>query len=282
VKSRPYSYFLVDAILFEAKVLGQIENAAKGVAIEIIARPKAKDASDALSRFFAAYTSTQKVGILSKETASGKLSTEWQALLDGAASKPELIDMTPAISTLMAIKDEDELVSSLPPLVFFGANSPQKVAQVAATLTSTLLKHHVAPKLESILDKESKITHEMLSVQIETRLGSGEGKEAKGPDMKVWSKGKGLDKVCRPFVDLSFWFLRSTQVDWPSVEFCYPPIIVSKSSKSGYDLKYTVESSDDNIAHKGVFLVSFGMRYRSYCTNVGRTFIVDPNTVCFS
>lgn len=99
--------------LYKAKVLGQIENAAKGVAIEIIARPKGNDAADALSRFFAIYTSIQKVGILSKETASGKLSAEWQALLDGAASKPELVDMTPAISTLMAVKDEDELVSSL-------------------------------------------------------------------------------------------------------------------------------------------------------------------------
>lgn len=66
---------------------------------------------------------------------------------------------------------------------------------MAASLTSTLLKYHVSPKLESILDKESKITHEMLSAQIETRLGSGEGKDSKGPDMKVWSKGKGLENV---------------------------------------------------------------------------------------
>ncbi|KAJ3517783.1 hypothetical protein NLJ89_g277 [Agrocybe chaxingu] len=136
----------------------------------------------------------------------------------------------------------------------------QKCIQTAAALTSTLLKYHVAPKLESILDKESKITHDQLATQIEARLGSGEGKEARGPDVKVWSKGKGLDNV-----------------DWPSVEFCYPPIIISKSSKSGYDLRYTVESSEDNIAHKGVFLVAFGMRYKSYSTNVGRTFIVDPN-----
>ena len=51
-------------------------------------------------------------------------------------------------------------------------------------------------KLESILDKEAEITHDMLAAQIEARLGSGEGSSAKGPDMKVWSKGKGLDNVC--------------------------------------------------------------------------------------
>lgn len=37
----------------------------------------------------------------------------------------------------------------------------------------------------------------MLSAQIETRLGSGEAKDSKGPDMKVWSKGKGLESVSR-------------------------------------------------------------------------------------
>lgn len=119
----------------------------------------------------------------------------------------------------------------------------------------------------------------MFAAQIETRLGSGEGTSAKGPDMKVWSKMKGIEGVS---ISLQFSFDHShlNQVDFQSVEFCYPPIIISKSSKSGYDLRYTVESSEDNIAHKGVFLVAFGIRYKSYCTNVGRTFIVDPNAVC--
>lgn len=63
------------------------------------------------------------------------------------------------------------------------------------------------------------------------------------------------------------------------VEFCYPPIIISKSSKTGYDLRYTAQSTGDNIAHKGVLLVAFGLRYKSYSANVGRTFIVDPNPV---
>ncbi|KIM49314.1 hypothetical protein M413DRAFT_438502 [Hebeloma cylindrosporum] len=229
----------------KAKILSQIEKAAKDITVEILARPKSKDVpSDALPKFLDMYRSAKKVGSLIKEAPSGKLISEWQALVNDASQKPELVDMAPAISALLAVKDEEEL----------------RWTQTAASLISTLLKYHVAPKLESILDKESKITHEMLSAQIETRLGSGEGSSAKGPDMKVWSKGKGLENV-----------------DWSSVEFCYPPIIISKSSKSGYDLRYTVESSEDNIAHKGVFLVTFGIRYKSYSTNVGRTFIVDPN-----
>lgn len=88
------------------------------------------------------------------------------------------------------------LIPPLPPPL---ANSHhvcfQKAIQTASNLTSTLLKHHVAPRLEMILDKEAKISHELLSAQIEARLGSGEGSSAKGPDMKVWNKGKGLNDV---------------------------------------------------------------------------------------
>lgn len=67
--------------------------------------------------------------------------------------------------------------------------------RTAANLTSTLLAHHVAVKLETILDREAKISHEAFAGQIEGRLGYGEGDNAKGPDMRVWQKGKGLNDV---------------------------------------------------------------------------------------
>ncbi|KAG7092167.1 hypothetical protein E1B28_008536 [Marasmius oreades] len=228
----------------KAKFLHQIEGSSGNVPVEILAQAKAKDQpNDAIPKFFKIYLEKSKVGTLMKETHIGKLIMEWEKLLKEAQQKPELIDMAPAVSAFMAVKDGEEL----------------KVMQTAANLTSTLLKYHVGPRLESILDKESKVTHGHLAAQIESRLGSGEGPEAKGPDMKVWSKGKGLNDI-----------------DWQLVEFCYSPIIISRSSKTGYDLRYTAESTEDNIAHKGVLLVAFGMRYKSYCANVGRTFIVDP------
>jgi len=45
----------------------------------------------------------------------------------------------------------------------------------------------------------------MLSAQIETRLGSGEGSSAKGPDLKVWSRGKGLENVIYQFLGGAPW-----------------------------------------------------------------------------
>ncbi|KAJ6488648.1 FACT complex subunit SPT16 [Mycena vitilis] len=228
----------------KAKILSQIEGASTSVPVEILAQAKGKEpANDALPRFFALYASKKRAGTLTKEAHRGKLIDEWKKLLADAPEKPDLVDMGPALSAFMAVKDADEL----------------KCLELAGVITSTLLKFYVTDRLESILDKESKITHDSLSAQIEARLGSGDGDTAKPPDAKVWSKGKGL-----------------SDVDWSLVEFCYPPIIISRSSSTGYDLRYTAESTEDSISHKGVLLVAFGLRYKSYCANVGRTFIVDP------
>ncbi|EGN96171.1 hypothetical protein SERLA73DRAFT_94229 [Serpula lacrymans var. lacrymans S7.3] len=146
----------------------------------------------------------------------------------------------------MAVKDEEEL----------------KWTRIAANLTSTLLQHHIAVKLEMILDREAVITHEQFAAQIEARLGTEgtNGGSGKGPDMKLWGKGRGLNEV-----------------EWLSAEFCYSPIIQSRSTKQGYDLKSTAVSSSDAIAHKGVFIIAVGMRYKSYCVNMGRSIIVDPS-----
>ena len=46
-----------------------------------------------------------------------------------------------------------------------------------------------------ILDREADITHDAFASQIEARLGSGEGDNAKGPDMKVWNRGRNLSDV---------------------------------------------------------------------------------------
>ncbi|KIP09266.1 hypothetical protein PHLGIDRAFT_103069 [Phlebiopsis gigantea 11061_1 CR5-6] len=229
----------------KARILAQIRNSSNPVPIEIYAQAKAKDPpTTAVPQFLEAYTAHQRVGSLTKESHSGKLVDEWNKLLSEAETKPELVDMTPAVAAFMAAKDEDEL----------------KAIKTAANMTSTLLAHHVAVKLETILDREAKISHEAFAGQIEARLGYGEGNDAKGPDMRVWSKGRGLNDV-----------------DWSLAEFCYSPIIQSQSTSTGYDLRFSAESTSDNMAHKGVLLVSLGLRYKGYCANLGRSFIVDPS-----
>ena len=76
---------------------------------------KAKEPpTDAIPKFLEAYTSHQRVGCLAKESPTGKLMDEWNTVLDGAATKPERVDMSPAVSSFMAVKDEDESVSPSP------------------------------------------------------------------------------------------------------------------------------------------------------------------------
>ncbi|TFK83944.1 FACT complex subunit SPT16 [Polyporus arcularius HHB13444] len=229
----------------KAKILSQLKNADSPVPIEFFVQAKAKEPpTDALPRFVQAYTAHDRVATLIKESHSGKLVDEWNKAVGEAEKKPTLVDMSAAVASFLAVKDEEEL----------------KCIRTAANLTSTLLAHYIAPKLETILDREAKITHDAFAGQIEARIGYGEGDKAKGPDMKVWSKGRGLNDV-----------------DWGSTEFCYQPIIQSQSTSSGYDISPAAESTPDDISHKGVLLVAVGMRYRSYCANLGRSFIVDPS-----
>ena len=56
------------------------------------------------------------------------------------------------------------------------------------------------------------------------------------------------------------------------LEMCYPSII---QSGGNYALKFSV-SSDKNILHFGAIVVCLGARYKSYCSNVVRTMLVDP------
>lgn len=80
-------------------------------------------------------------------------------------------------------------------------------------------------------------------------------------------------------------------IDPSQLEFCYPPII---QSGGNYSLKFsatrylklliiihvivisTIFFSDKNILHFGVIICSLGTRYKSYCSNLIRTLIVNP------
>lgn len=180
---------------FAAKYFSQvIDKGTNPVPVEVLATAASKDlASDAISTFAKVYLQNERVGTLVKESHSGKLVDDWKAAISGVSGQPELVDMAPAISTVLAVKDEDELVCANCVRSISLANIAQKVVRTAASLTSTLMAHYVALKLETILDRETKITHEHFAAQIEGRLGTGE----KGPDMKVWDKGKGLGSVSR-------------------------------------------------------------------------------------
>lgn len=95
-----------------AKILSQIQSPNSFVPVQILAQAKPKEPpTDALPSFTGIYSKLHRVGILSKEQVSGKLIDEWTKSLSTTETKPETTDVSSAISSLLAIKDDEELVS---------------------------------------------------------------------------------------------------------------------------------------------------------------------------
>ena len=60
-------------------------------------------------------------------------------------------------------------------------------------------------------------------------------------------------------------------LDTSQLDLCYPAII---QSGGNYKLKFS-HVSDKESVHFGAIVVTFGARYRSYCSNIARTFLVS-------
>ena len=104
--------------------------------------------------------------------------------------------------------------------------------------------------MQSIIDNDTKISHEKLSGMIENRL----------MDEKERQKLKLSSDIV---LDLADW--------------AYTPIVQSGGK---YDLKPSAVSNTDRL-HDGTIICSLGVRYRSYCSNIARTFLVNPEKVRF-
>jgi nucleosome binding factor SPN SPT16 subunit len=63
-----------------------------------------------------------------------------------------------------------------------------------------------------------------------------------------------------------------TQFNWKQAEWCYPPIIQSGGE---YDLKPSAQSNSSKLS-AGTIVTSFGIRYKSYCSNISRTILINP------
>ena len=110
------------------------------------------------------------------------------------------------------------------------------------------MTEYFVEEMSGILDEEKKVTHNKLSKQIETKIDDGEF----FPSRK--------DKLTKGFTE--------DQLDW-----AYGPVIQSGGK---YDLKLTA-TSDDNNLHAGTIIAGLGLRYKSYCSMLTRTYLVDPN-----
>ena len=96
------------------RILSQISDDTAAVPVQILAQAKGKEASnDALPKFVERYTLTKCVGTLTKESHSGKLVGDWEKVIADSEVRPEVVDMSTAVSAFMGVKDSEELVSKV-------------------------------------------------------------------------------------------------------------------------------------------------------------------------
>jgi nucleosome binding factor SPN SPT16 subunit len=129
---------------------------------------------------------------LPKEEHTGKTIADYKTALAAAGHSHESVDISVALGAVMAIKDDEELVSkSRAGLTLSLTTSMQKIIRTTSNLCNTLVASYILPKLELIIDKEKPTSHAGLVSLIEHRLGDVE----RPADTKLWSKGRGLADV---------------------------------------------------------------------------------------
>jgi nucleosome binding factor SPN SPT16 subunit len=148
-------------------------------------------------------------------------------------------------ANLGVMKEEVEVSSSFSTLLARKDGKEVECVELAGKTASLLMQELVAARVLSAIDEGKRVTHAQLTETIEGQISDQLGRyKAKLP----------------------------SKLSLEQVDICYPPII---QSGGHYSLKPSAISNDERLAASGVVLCSLGIRYRSYCSNVGRTLLVD-------
>lgn len=115
-----------------------------------------------------------------------------------------------------------------------------------------LMTPYFLDEMSDILDAEKKVKHSALAEKVDKQL-----------DNAKWWKTVELPGKGKLPSDLD-----ATQLDW----------VIGPAIQSGgkYDLRFASESNNENL-HAGVIIAGLGLRYKSYCSTIARTYLVDPN-----
>ncbi|CAF2841546.1 unnamed protein product [Rotaria sp. Silwood2] len=135
-----------------------------------------------------------------------------------------------------------DISSSIGYLLAVKDNEELSLIRKACDITGKLYSKHLKDQIINIVDSERKVKHSKLSEGLESALN----------DEKYVSS-----------VDVNY------------VEMCYPAIV---QSGGNYNLKFSA-NVDKNTLHYGgsSIICAFGIRYKSYCSNVVRTLLVNPS-----
>ncbi|KAK3186969.1 FACT complex subunit spt16 [Lecanicillium sp. MT-2017a] len=178
-----------------------------------------------------------KVGTIARDTSKGPFVEEWKKIFGENCKDVEEIDVSNALSTF-AFSVKDE--------------SELRAMRTASKACVALMNPYFLDEMSNILDAEKKVKHSALADKVDKKLD----------DDKFWQTVQLPSKAKLPG-DLD-----PTQLDW----------ILGPAIQSGgkFDLRFASDANDDNL-HPGIIIAAMGLRYKSYCSSIARTYLVDPN-----
>ncbi|AMD22447.1 HGR108Wp [Eremothecium sinecaudum] len=180
------------------------------------------------------------IGMPTKDSYQGKFMAEWNPIWEAAVSENEMrvVDISLGLSKVWAVKDDKE----------------QALLQVSSKGSDKFMSL-LSDELVRAVDEELKITNAKLSDNIENKID----------DPKL------LKKLS---VELAAFCPKNDKFDVNFLDWAYSPIIQSGSK---YDLKVSARSNNEQLDGNGCILASCGIRYKNYCSNITRTFLIDPS-----
>ncbi|KAJ5105144.1 hypothetical protein NUU61_002491 [Penicillium alfredii] len=131
----------------------------------------------------------------------------------------------------------------------FSIKDPEELVSIrnASRACSGLMSEYFVDEMSRLLDEEKQMTHKGLAAKVDAKI----------------DEAKFFNKLARLPAEFD-----ARQIDW-----AYGPVI---QSGGAYDLKLTA-TSDSNNLEPGIILSSFGIRYKTYSSLIGRTYLVDPS-----
>jgi nucleosome binding factor SPN SPT16 subunit len=147
------------------------------------------------------------------------------------------------------VKDQLELIDvSVPLSQSWEAKDQKELSRLTlASKSSSEFMNYFSDEMVRVVDEELKVSHSKLAEKVENRI----------------DEDKFLAQLKKKL---------GSELDLNLLDWCYTPIVQSGGK---YDLRPSAQSNDDNL-HGGVVVASLGVRYMSYCSNIGRTFLIDP------
>ena len=119
--------------------------------------------------------------------------------------------------------------------------------RTAARACSGIMSDYWIDEMADVLDSGKTRTHKTLTQAIDAKID----------DAKLFKK---MSKLPSDF-------------DAQQLEWAYGPVVQSGGK---YDFKFSAQSDDSNL-HSGVIVTGLGLRYKTYCSTLARTFLIDPS-----